>query len=328
MPTIKEIAEMANVSRSTVSRALNNSGYVSEDARKRIEKVIKQTGYVPSEHAKALRTKKTKVIGVILPTIQTETSSKVVAGIDQVLANQGYQILLANTHLDREKEMEYVDLLKVRQVDGIILIATNTEDSLAKKLEELTIPVVVIGQEFEQIPSIVYDNYQAGRDVVSYLISKGHRQIGFVGVDEKDQAVGYLRKQAYLDEMETQQLSVEDTWIQRGVFDIDSGYDAAKRMIQHSNQRPTAIFAVTDRLAIGVMSYLKEVGLQVPKDVAIISIGASEISQYTVPALTTVDYHNEQAGIKAAEQILAYLDAKKISKKITLDYRLIIRNSV
>lgn len=152
MLTIKQIAEMAEVSRSTVSRFLNNSGYVSEEAGKRIDKVIKETGYIPSEHAKSLRTKKTKVIGVILPTIHTETSSKIVSGIDRELAKQGYQILLANTNLDKEKEMEYLNLLKVRQVDGIILVATNTEAPLIKRIKELNIPVVAIGQELKGIP--------------------------------------------------------------------------------------------------------------------------------------------------------------------------------
>ncbi len=145
MPTIKEIATMASVSRSTVSRVLNDSGYVSEEARKRVEKVIKETGYMPSVQATSLRTKKTKIIGVIVPTIQTETSSRLVAGMDYVLAKAGYQILLASTNQNKAKEIEYLQLLKVRQVDGIILAATNAEPELVAKLNAMDIPVIVIG---------------------------------------------------------------------------------------------------------------------------------------------------------------------------------------
>ena len=329
MLTIKEIAKMADVSRSTVSRALNNSGYVSEDARKRIDQVIKKTGYIPSENAKSLRTKKTKVIGVILPTIQTETSSKIVSGIDQELAKQGYQILLANTNLDKDKEIEYLQLLKVRQVDGIILVATNTEDSLIQKIKELELPVVSIGQEIEGITSIVYDDYNASKELTSLFVKKGHQKIAFVGVDETDRAVGYLRKQGYLAALEEHNLPINEAYIHKAIFDIDSGYQAMKTIMEKTdNNTPTAVFAVTDRLAIGVMSFLKEKNLRVPEDIAVASIGASEISQYIAPPLTTVDYQNEKAGKEAAKELLRRMDTKNRSEKIVLGYRLILRDSV
>src|SRR4051794_22260656 len=114
MITINEIAQRANVSRTTVSRVINNSGYVSEEVKRRVSKVIEETGYVPSENAKSLRTKKTKVIGVILPKISTDTSSRLVKGLDEIFAKEGYQILLANTNLVPEKEIEYLRLLKSR----------------------------------------------------------------------------------------------------------------------------------------------------------------------------------------------------------------------
>ncbi|GAB3055839.1 LacI family DNA-binding transcriptional regulator [Virgibacillus ainsalahensis] len=328
MVTIKDIAEMANVSRSTVSRVLNNSGYVSEDARKRVEKVIEETGYVPSEYAKSLRTKKTKVIGVILPTIQTETPSRIVTGLGKELERHGYQILLANTNLDKEKELEYLDLLKMRQVDGIILIATNTEQKLIEKIKQTDIPVVMIGQKSEEVMCVSYDDYHAASELTSFLIGKGHEKIAFIGVDETDHAVGYLRKKGFLNEMAAHHLPVENDWVQQGVFDIDSGHASMERIISDSPHRPTATIAVTDRLAIGAMSYLKEQGIQIPGEMAIAGIGASEMSQYIDPPLTTVDYQNEKAGIEAARQILARIHSQKIQEKIILDGRLIIRDSV
>ncbi|MBP1971380.1 LacI family sucrose operon transcriptional repressor [Virgibacillus natechei] len=328
MVTIKDIAQMANVSRSTVSRVLNNSGYVSEDARERVEKVIEETGYVPSEYAKSLRTKKTKVIGVILPTIQTETPSRIVTGLGKELEKHGYQILLTNTNLDKDKELEYLDLLKMRQVDGIILIATNTEPKLIKKIKQVDIPVVIVGQESEEAMCVSYDDYHAARELTSFLISKGHVKIAFIGVNETDHAVGYLRKKGFFDEMESRLLPVEKDWIQQGIFDIDSGHASMERIITDSQHQPTATIAVTDRLAIGAMSYLKKQGIQIPEAMAIAGIGASEMSQYIDPPLTTIDYQNEKAGTEAAKQILARIYSQKIQEKIILDYRLIIRNSV
>ena len=329
MPTIKEIAAMANVSRTTVSRVLNNSGYVKDEVRKRVEKVIEETGYVPSEHAKSLRTKKTKVIGVILPTIRTETSARLVAGIDVELAKKGYQILLATTNLDREKEVEYINLLKVRQVDGIILAATNVNPLLVAAIEELEIPFAAIGQEVEGVASVLYDDYHAARDITALLADRGHEKIAFIGVDESDRAVGYLRKQGYLDEMAARRLPVEQAWIQKGIFNIESGRMAMRAMMEEAEAKPTAVFAVTDRLAIGALQYLISKGIAVPDEIALAGIGASEISRYVQPKLTTVDYQYEKAGQEAARLILANIASyQKEAKKIVLDYRLLVRDSV
>lgn len=328
MVTIKDIAEMAGVSRTTVSRVLNSSGYVSEDAKKRVEKVIEETGYVPSESAKSLRTKKTKVIGVILPTIQTETPSRIVTGLGRELSKHGYQILLANTDHNVEKEFEYLDLLKIRQVDGIVLIATNTEPGLIQKIKELGIPVVMIGQEAEGVMYVTYDDYHAARELTRLFIQKGHKKLAFIGVDETDRAVGFLRKKGFYDEMASRGLTIEKEWVQQGIFDIESGHEAMERIMNNSIEKPTATLAVTDRLAIGAMYYLKKQGIKIPDDMAIAGIGASEMSQYMNPPLTTVDYQNEKAGEQAARQILASIDIEPYQEEIILNYRLIIRDSV
>lgn len=328
MITIKDIAEMASVSRSTVSRVLNNSGYVSEEARARVEKVIKETGYTPSVNATSLRTKKTKVIGVILPTIKTETPSRVVTGLGTELSKEGYEILLANTNQDKRKEIEYLDLLKMRQVDGIVLLPTNTEPDLLEKIREIDIPLVMVGQESQDVHSVIYDDYQAARELTAFLIGKGHEKIAFIGVDETDKSVGHSRKQGYLDEMEATGLAVDSAWVKKGVFDIDSGYASMKEILANAADRPTAVFAVTDRLAIGAMSLLKEEGLKVPEDMAVAGIGASELSRYVDPPLTTIDYENEKAGEEAARQIISCIRSDGAPEKVILGYRLIVRKSV
>ncbi|MDR4937839.1 LacI family DNA-binding transcriptional regulator [Rossellomorea marisflavi] len=303
MPTIKEVAKMAEVSSATVSRFLNNSGYVGEEARKRILKVIEETGYVPSENAKSLRTKQTKVIGVILPKISTETSSRLVRGLDEVLAKEGYQILLANSGLSAEKEIEHLRLLKSRDVDGIILSATTNGAELKSEIQRLDIPVVVVGQEVDDTPNVIFDEYQAAKDMVKHLIDHGHERIGFIGVSEEDPAVGVLRKKGYLQAMQERNLPIEESWIEKGIFDVESGAVAMERMMG-ATIPPTAVFAVTDRLAIGAMNYAKSIGLRIPEDIAFAGIGASELSRYITPSLTTMDYQNKESGRVAAGLIL------------------------
>ncbi|UKS66509.1 LacI family DNA-binding transcriptional regulator [Rossellomorea marisflavi] len=303
MPTIKEVAKMAEVSSATVSRFLNNSGYVGEEARKRILKVIEETGYVPSENAKSLRTKQTKVIGVILPKISTETSSRLVRGLDEVLAKEGYQILLANSGLNADKEIEHLRLLKSRDVDGIILSATTNGAGLKAEIQRLDIPVVVVGQEVDDTPNVIFDEYQAAKDMVKHLIDHGHERIGFIGVSEEDPAVGVLRKKGYLQAMQEKNFPIEESWIEKGIFDVESGAVAMERMMGAA-VRPTAVFAVTDRLAIGAMNYVKSIGLRIPEDIAFAGIGASELSRYITPSLTTMDYQNKESGRVAAGLIL------------------------
>ncbi|MBM7096773.1 MULTISPECIES: LacI family DNA-binding transcriptional regulator [Alteribacter] len=329
MVTILDIAKLADVSRTTVSRVLNDSGYVSEKARSRVLEAIEQTGYIPSEQAKSLRTKKTKVIGVILPKISTETASRVVNGIDDILREKGYQILLSNANLQVDKEIEQMKLLESRRVDGIILLATNIQQKLLSAIKELKVPLVALGQDIPDVPSVVYDDYHAAKDLTNAIIDRGHKRIGFIGVPETDRAVGYLRKEGYLDAMNEKGLAVEKSWIQKGKFDIESGRRAMKRILSESKEVPTATFAVTDRLAIGAMEFLKEQHISVPDEMAMAGIGASEISSYITPPLTTVDYNNENAGMETAKLLLEKINgnAGKM-RKLSMDYRLMIRDSL
>ncbi|WP_042464166.1 LacI family DNA-binding transcriptional regulator [Neobacillus dielmonensis] len=329
MATIKEIAERAKVSRTTVSRVINNSGYVSEEAKKRVLQVIEETGYIPSENAKSLRTKKTKVIGVILPKISTETSSRLVKGLDHVLAKEGYQILLTNTNLETEKEIEYLRLLKSRHVDGIILSATIINQPLIDEINQLNIPFVTVGQYISGLANVLFDDYQASKDMVNYIVNKGYKQIAFIGVDEKDRSVGYLRKAGYLDAMKENHLLVEDSWVQKGIFDVESGYHCMKQMMDFSKQKPSAVLAVTDRLAIGAMQYIKEAGLSIPADIAVAGMGASELSKFISPALTTLDFSMEEVGREAAGLLLEQINGEIYHEKIKMvKYRLIERSSI
>lgn len=329
MTTINDIAQMAKVSRTTVSRALNSSGYVSEDVRKRIMKIVEETGYMPSQSAKSLRTKRSGVIGIILPRLSTETSTRVVNGINEALAKEGFQILLTDTELDKQKEIDYIRLLKTRHVDGIILLATNVNDELIKTIQNVDIPVLAIGQELPGVPSLVYDDYHAAADLTNMLIHKGHEKIAFIGVTREDPSVGGLREQAYRDKMKDHDLHVDESWMGRGDFSIESGYEQMKFILKNcKGNEPSALFAVTDRMAIGAMEYLKEQGYSIPDDIAVVGIGASSMSKYITPSLTTIDYHNKEAGEKAAQLLLRQLKNEEIDGKFELTYRLILRNSV
>ncbi|MFG6147883.1 LacI family DNA-binding transcriptional regulator [Halobacillus sp. B23F22_1] len=329
MTTINDIAKMANVSRTTVSRVLNNNGYVSEEVRKRIMQIVEETGYIPSLSAKSLRTKKSGVIGVIIPRIDTETASRVVSGINEVVAKENFQILLTDTELDKQKEIEYIRLLQSRHVDGIILLATNINEHLISTIQDVELPFISLGQDLPGVTSILYDDYHAAVDMTNMLVSKGHERIAFIGVSEEDPSVGVLRKKGYKDSLAKYGFPVKDLWLETGDFSIESGYEAMKKIIKNSSEElPTAVFVVTDRMAIGAMEYLREQGFRIPEDIAVAGVGASTMSQYVTPSLTTVDYFNKEAGQKAARLLLEQLKQIKEKERFVQTYRLIKRDSV
>lgn len=329
MITIKEIAKLANASSSTVSRVLNDSGYVSEETRKRVLNVIEKTGYIPSEHAKSLRTKKTSVIGVIIPRLSTDTTSRMVNAINDELARKGYQIILTNTNLQPEKEIAYIKLLRSRQVDGIILLATNVNEALTEEVKDLSIPIVAVGQEIPNVSVIVNNDYEAAKEMTNHMIENGHRNIAFIGVPESDKAVGIDRRKGYLSALKEANIPVNEQWITYANFDYQSGYEAMREIMEQTEKIPTAVLAVTDTIAIGAMQYLHEKNTAVPQDIAVAGMGNSKVSQYIAPSLTTIDFLNEQTGVKAAQLILEIINGnKKSPKKVLMKYRMVIRDSV
>lgn len=327
---IIEIAKLAGVSKSTVSRYLND-GYVSEENKEKIKEVIKSTGYIPLRQAKTLRTKKTNLIGVIVPKISTETASRVIEGISDEISKCGYDLLIANTNLNINKEIEYLNILK-NQVDGIIFMATKVTDKHISIMDDIEVPLVIVSQNIQKYPCVYYDDYNASKDVVKQLLINGYKKIAFIGVYEEDIAVGYERKRGYIDALEENNLKLNESFIKIGDFSMESGYELCKKLMG-DNEKPDSIFTATDNIALGVIEYLLEAGYKVPDDIGIWSIGDSKISKFVAPKLNTVHYYYKTSGNNSAEIIMNLIgnnvkSSKNINKKIKLGYRLVKRNSV
>ncbi|GAA0083997.1 LacI family DNA-binding transcriptional regulator [Clostridium sp. CTA-7] len=328
---IIDIAKLAGVSKSTVSRYLND-GYVSNESRDKIKKVLMETGFQPQRQAKTLRTKKTNLIGVIVPKISTETASRVIEGITEVLSPKGYDVLIANTNLSIDKEIEYLQIFKNNQVDGIIFMATKVTEKHIEVMNKLQVPIVVVAQKIENYPSVYYDDYNAAKEATQYIINKGHSNIGFVGVYNEDISAGFYRSKGYIDSLAENNIKFIESNVKKGDFSQESGYKSAKELMEKDN-KPTAIFAVTDNLAIGVIEYLRENNYNVPKDVSVLSIGDSRLSKVITPKLTTIHYYYKTSGRESAGIILDILEegktsSKNIDKNIKLSYRLIERDSI
>ena len=329
---IKEISKLANTSPSSVSRVINSSGYVKDEVKKRILKVLAETGYRPNAFAKALHSKKSHTIGVILPKINATSSGENVSGIDQFFSAKGYSLLLGNTDHQLKKELEFLDLFKEKQVDGIVFIATLLTPEHQEKLKKLAIPVVIIGQESpEDIPCVLFDEYHASKEMTQHLLATGKQRIAFIGVDEWDISVGVLRHKGYCDALKEQNLTPDPALFAKGDFTHQSGFIACRQIMENNTVIPDAIFAASDKMAIGAMSYLFSIGLRIPEDISICGVGGGTLAEFYNPKLTTLAYNYKQSGVIASELLFQQLeslspDTQRIHKTY-IPYELVIGKS-
>ena len=323
---INQIAQMAGVSRATVSRYLND-GYVSQEKRAAIRRVIEKTGYVPSRQAKTLRTGKTNVVGVIIPKINSASVSRMVAGITPVLNEAGYQVLLANTSNDAAREVEFLRLFSEKnQVDGVILIATVVTPEHEEAIASLPVPVVVLDQNVECCSCVFQNDLDAMHDVASVAL-RTSRHPAYIGVFEADVAVGQMRRKGFLAACVEAGVEVPERAMRVAEFTVDSGYEQAEALLEEYPELD-GIVCATDSIAYGALTCLREYGHRVPDEVVVTGIDDSEISQIVTPTLTTVHNHYKTSGTEAARMLVGFMTGEEyVARKVKMDYEVVARNS-
>lgn len=235
--TIKEIAKLAGVSSAAVSRYLNG-GYVSDEKKEQIKKVIDETGYQPSAQARMLRTKKACLIGVVVPKINSESISRITAGIEKVLSERNYQMLLAGTDNTPAKEIEYMRLFENYPVDGIILVGTMITAEHRRFLKESKVPVVVIGQHTKYANCIYHDDYGAGEAMGCAVAAKSRKEIAYIGVSREDKAAGAAREDGFREGLKRSGKELKDGYYKVAEFTTESGYE---KVLELLNENMTSI---------------------------------------------------------------------------------------
>lgn len=317
--TMADIAVEAGVAKSTVSRYFNG-GYVKEDTRRKIQEIIDRTGYEPSLAAQNLRLKHTKTIGVVAPTLTSTVTGRQLMAIDETLRNEGYSCIIINTNHDAAREIAAIESLRSLRTDGIILIATNISEEHQRLQKSSEVPFLVMGQAFAHGTSVVYDDYDAGYEVGSYARKMGHSDVIYIGVSEDDDAVGKKRKQGVLDGLQASDpgtVVLEET-----TFSYVDTRGLARSIL---DQRiPTMFICATDQMALAVYKEVVERGLKVPQDVSIIGFGGYESSDLLDPSLTSVRFHNEEAGKICARTIIDMVNQEPVARLqvISHDFRI------
>lgn len=306
MTTMRDVAELAGVSSAAVSRFLNG-GYISSEKSARIKGAIEQTGYVRSNQARALRTGSTRLIGVIVPKINSESVSRITAGIGQVLGRRGYQMLLANTDNVPARELEYLDLFQNHPVEGIVLVATLITDKHRAAIASCRVPIVLIGQNVEGAACVYHDDYEAACELGHALAGRISGEIGYVGVTDDDRAAGHDRRCGFVAGLESAGMVLEPSMVRLGSFTFDSGYRAARELLE-VDPGLDFIACATDTMAAGALRAFDEVRGAGEGVHRVSGFGDNAFLRSLTGGIPTVHYGYLTSGVEATSMLLDALD--------------------
>jgi DNA-binding LacI/PurR family transcriptional regulator len=326
MVSIKDIARAAQVSHSTVSRALRNSPLVNAETRALIQKLAGEAGYTVSAVGRSLVTKRTNTIGVVVSTIADPFAGEVVSGIEEFALTHDYSVILAACHSDPDRELRAVDSLQERRVDGILVMASRIGALYLQRLSRMKVPIVLINSHHpgEFVYSIRIDNVAGARLATNHLVELGHSRVAYIG-DRFGFQSDMERLTGYREMLEEADLGFEPNLVVHGDGTPDGGRQAMLQLLSLA-ERPTAVFCYNDREAIGAMRAVREQGLRVPRDVSIAGFDDLFLSSYTDPPLTTIRQPKREMGLQASEILLQLLGGEKPESRITTGV-LVVRES-
>lgn len=321
MITINDIAKMANVSKSTVSRYLNGKN-IKPLAKERIEQAIKETGYKPNSFAQSLKAHQTNLIGIVVSKLDSYAVTQSLQGIDNELKKSGYKTLITNTYQDINNEIQGLYTFEKQKVAGIIIFGTIITSSHIKAFSQISCPIVMISQKSEHVHCVYHDDYGAGTQIGNYIAALNHKKVLYFGANEDDVAIGIKRKKGVTDALTKAGVCFE--CITTTLMIEDACATALKVL---PTTKATYIVCATDQIAVGVMKAIRILNKDIPKDFSISGFGGDEIGDAIHPTLTTVKYHYIEAGRQTAKQLKKILKNREVDKMLCLENDLLIRNS-
>lgn len=324
MATIVDVARLAGVTPTTVSRVINNRGYISEKTKKRVQEAMDELGYQPNEIARSLTKQKSNTIGVIVPHISHPYFAKLISNLENEAAKKDYKIILCNSKEKAEKEKQYLDMCKSNRVAGIIICSGNVESN---KINTGGIPVVLLEKNFEEGKlGIQCDNYQGGKIATEHLIECGCKKILHLSgvIDEEMPADN--REKAFIDVCSKNEI---EYFIKK--YDIDTYnqmnyYDYIKAALNEI-EGVDGIFASSDLIAAQVIQVCNEIKIRIPEDIKLVGFDDVDISQLTTPRITTVHQPIKEMARLSIELINAKYNNIEVNEKTILSIKLIIRES-
>lgn len=331
---IREIAKRAGVSSATISRVLNNSGYVKEETRQKVLEAVREHNYVPSAIARSLSIQDSLCIGIIIPDIENEFFSKVISGISEEAETLPYNIMYLGTNETLSKEHDFLDVVQSQRLKGVIITPISESDPYTRErllqLEESGIPVVLVDRDVRgaQFDGVFVDNQAGAYEGVTELIRAGHRRIAIITGPDTSKP-GRDRYAGYLQAMEDNGIPIREEYIACGDFKIAKAYECTKKLLELSDP-PSAIFPSNNQSTLGCLKCLTEKGIRLGEDISLLGFDDIDALKMIDYRLSVVDRDARQQGKEALRLLMeCFADSKnrQRGKRITIPYKVILRGS-
>ncbi|QOD60977.1 LacI family DNA-binding transcriptional regulator [Polaribacter haliotis] len=330
--TIKDIANVLNISAAAVSKALHNDSRISEKTKKAVRQVAKNLNYQPNYLASALRSGKSKLVGVIVPRTNSNFFSSVIQNIEEVLNKEGYNIIITQSNESYKKECDNINALLFTQVDGIIASMANETVDLSsyEKVKSKGIPLILFdrGENDLNVDYIGIDDYNSSHLIVKHLFEKGCKRIAHIG-GYKRTRIYNNRIRGYVDALKKYNLPLDAELLTESGLTIEDGREKMLQLLK-LKKKPDAIYVAGDYAALGALQVLKEQNISIPNEIALVGFGNEPFTDMVSPTITSVNQHSEEIGKQAAKTFLKYVDNETIEQslnKIILNAELIVRDS-
>jgi LacI family transcriptional regulator, repressor for deo operon, udp, cdd, tsx, nupC, and nupG len=328
LATITDVARVAGLSRATVSRVINNHQYVSEEKKHLVHKAMEALNYFPNSSAQKLRSQKTNTIGVMIPMLTNPFFTYLLEGIDRIATEQGFQLLVCQTKNSKLKELHFLNYLKSKQVDGIILTSIENDWETIAEYNQYG-PIVLCNEyAYQMIVPMVRLNQQEGAYIgTRHLIERGHRAIGYCFGGNTSQLT-IDRHAGYKRALNQFGIPYNENWVFKDAYDLEDGKRVLRNSLRMDNP-PTAFFTGSDQVAAGIVKEAIKLGLSVPGDVSVLGFDDQPIASIVEPALTTIKQPAEDIGSQAMNIMLKSLDSRidPDNMDIQLPLQLIVRQS-
>ncbi|WP_339321615.1 LacI family DNA-binding transcriptional regulator [Paenibacillus sp. FSL W8-0194] len=328
-PTIRDVAKMAEVSISTVSRVMNAPESVNENKRIRVLEAIEKLGYQPNSFARGLIYNKSFTFGLLIPDIENVYYTGIIRGMQDACIKLGYSLMICNTDRDRSRMLSYIDAFHEKQVDGIVFASDMMFPEYHEKLVRCKIPFVLLSthsEEFE-VPCVEIDDEQAAYDAAKFLVDLGHREIGMIGFDHENSISGPPRFKGFAKAMIEAGLERNVQKVRGAAHRFEQAYQAAHELFTDFPEL-TAVFCVADEFAMGVISYLKDRNILVPGQVSVVGFDNLRFANMFIPKLTTIAQPMYDMGYRAAEKLHELVTTGKVEVlREKMEHKLIVRES-
>ena len=328
-PTIRDVAKMAGVSISTVSRVMNSPQSVVEAKRSRVLEAIEKLQYQPNAFARGLIYRKSFTLGLLIPDIENMYFAGIIRGMQDACVKLGYSLMICNTDRDKDRLLSYIDAFREKQVDGIVFASDILYPEYYEKLTACRIPFVLLSShsdEFE-VPSVEVDDEEAAYEAVKFLIELGHREIGMIGFNHVNSVSGPPRYEGFVRAMKEGGLTHNIEKVEYAEHRFEQAYHASHELFS-AHPDITAVFCVADEFAMGTISYLKDRNILVPGQVSVVGFDNLRMANMFIPKLTTVAQPIYELGYRAAEKLheLLTTGSVKVPKEM-MKHKLIVRES-